>query len=223
MKFECRTLSEYFTVNILIFMFLPLLVIKDFFNRLIIVLFSFFLLCFFVKMYFLMSRLLVFSLCEAGRSCSVFPWYRIIKFCAAAYLRGSGVLLVQSVVLSVLLLVLQVILVELLAHSFDAVLLHHLILNTDTTRPVRRVDERQTDASAQHQMLYRPAGVWRPGTAASRPALGCTERGTRGGNGWWAPPRSWRSAGRRSRTFPPGGRSWWVCCCLLSWMCSDDI
>lgn len=73
MKFECRPLIEYFTVNILIFMFLPLLVIKDFFKRLIIVLFLLLLLCFFVKMYFLLSRLLVFSLCEVGGSCSVFP------------------------------------------------------------------------------------------------------------------------------------------------------
>lgn len=42
-----------------------------------------------------------------------------------------------------------------------------------------------TDRRGQRgiRRAYRPAGVWRPGTAASRPALGCTERGTRGGNG----------------------------------------
>ena len=72
-------------------------------------------------------------------------------------------------------------------------------------------------------MLYRcccvftPAGSGRWGTWAWRPAWCCTEPETRVCSGWWDPPRSWRSGGRRSRTSRRGGRSWSACCFPLSW------
>lgn len=131
------------------------------------------------------------------------------------YLRGPGVLLVQPVILPVLLLVLQVVFVQFFPNGFNAILLHHLILNT---RTIFRSDE-STRWSSQWDSC-RPAGVWRQGRAAWHPVWGCTGQVTHGGNGWWAPPPSWRSKGRRSRTFPLDGRSLWACCCLLSWRCT---
>lgn len=58
-----------------------------------------------------------------------------------------------------------------------------------------------------HHVAVSPAGVWRLGTATSRPVWGCTAPATRCDSGWWAPRRSWRSVGLRTRTSHPDGIS----------------